>query len=216
MLAVFTFLDNVAITKSNNLTLTLNPWFFLYIHMFFKLWKSLRTVCVGVYICMFFCVLSGGWASRQKTSAHPSLSVFTLSLNSRPATGANGALICSWMTHTCCLRRFPNSQWPFRATLALQNIFLPNILVSWSVGMTSALSHFALFVLEMLSPTCNSSSGRPWCNWRVSSTATHLWNQKTPLLCGRVDKATEGFGSFLFFFVRIHGNTNWQLKGGPP
>lgn len=39
-----------------------------------------------------------------KQDAEPSPhSVFTPSLNSRPATEANGVLIYSWMTHTCHL-----------------------------------------------------------------------------------------------------------------
>lgn len=91
---------------------------------------------------------------------------------------------------------------------------LPNILVSRSVGMTSALSHFALFVLEMLSPTCNSSSGRPWC-------VTGGYHQQPPT-CGtkrlhfyvaELTKQQQEFGSFVFFCSQQHKLTT---KRRPP
>lgn len=66
----------------------------------------LKYVCVHVRVCV------SKWLSEfgdRRSWAIP-LCVFTPSLNSRPATEANGVLIYSWMTHTCCPLCFPNSQ----------------------------------------------------------------------------------------------------------
>lgn len=95
--------------------------------------------------------------------------------------------------------------------------FLPNILVSRSAGMTSALSHFALFVLEMLSPTCNSSSGRPWC-------VTGGYHQQPPT-CGtkrlhfyvaELTKQQQEFGTFFFFFFPHPRQHKLTTKRRPP
>lgn len=153
---------------------------FIYTYVVFLKWGSHCGQCAWVCICMFFlCVI---WRPSIETEdvGHPSLPVFTLSLNSRPATGANGALICSWMTRTCCLRRFPNNQWPFRATLALRNHFFG------CAGTTSALSHCTLFAQEML------SSG-VWLEGIINSLP--LMEPKDSIVCGAKLKSNRFFAA---------------------
>lgn len=57
-------------------------------------------LCVWICVCVFLSVIKRLKMETEDVRTIP-LSVFTLSLNSRPATEANGVLIYSWMTHTC-------------------------------------------------------------------------------------------------------------------
>ncbi len=71
-------------------------------------------------VCKYYQAVEDGDRRRRSIP----LSLFTLSLNSRPATEANGVLIYSWMTHTCRLPSFPNRPVTPPRHMCIYNILL--------------------------------------------------------------------------------------------
>lgn len=76
-------------------------------------------MCVGVHVCFCKCYQEVEDGDRRRWTIP--LSVFTLSLNSRPVTEANGVLIYSWMTHTCLLN-LPNRRVTSLCHICIYNI----------------------------------------------------------------------------------------------
>lgn len=85
-------------------------------------------------------VEDGGW--RRRTIP---LSVFTLCLNSRPATEANGPLIYSWMTHTWRLLRIPNRPVTSLCHMCISNIHSISYFSSHSNGVMYIYIHSITF-----------------------------------------------------------------------